>query len=159
GKRRDLDSSIAWVRALALSPDGRRLAVSCHEGAVALFDLGTGKQLWIRKDEERDVWGVAFSLDGKMLATADGRGRVITLWEVETGKERQTLKGPKWGGGSVAFAPDGKTLLSGAGDLFVWNSVTGKVKKMLRGDDDWFAELALSPDGKTLAAVSASKPY
>src|SRR5436309_148316 len=76
------------------SPDRKRLAAAANDGAVDLFDLGTGKRLMTLKGREGDVWGVAFSPDGRMLATTGDK--LVKLWEVASGKERQTLKGPKW---------------------------------------------------------------
>src|SRR5947208_10349706 len=96
-------------------------------------------------------------MDCKRLSKEDGRTKLVTRWEVETGKERQRLKGHYWDVASVVFAPDGKTLLSGASDLFVWDLATGKMKRKLRGHEGLVTELAFSPDGKTLASASQLK--
>jgi WD40 repeat protein len=171
GKRRDLDIRIAQVRAIALSPDGSRLAVTGDAGAVNLLDLGSGKRVWKGKADEGDVWGVAFSPDGRTLATADGKERSVTLWEVASGKERLRLTGHHWGVASVAFAPDGRTLLSGSGDLhpdkkpgrvgelFVWDLVTGKRTRKLLGQKGLVRGLGFSSDGKTLASTNEAWDY
>src|SRR5258708_10261472 len=57
------------------------------------------------------VYSVAFSPDGKMLASGS-EDKTIKLWDVTTGKERATLKGHTGRVMSVVFTPDGKMLAS-----------------------------------------------
>jgi WD40 repeat protein len=74
---------------------------------------------------------VAFSPDGKILASAS-HDKTIKFWDVATGMERATLKGPK-AVRSVAFSPDGRMLVVAGGsidnepgELKVWDIATGK---------------------------------
>ena len=60
------------------------------------------------------VYSVAFSPDGKTLAS--GGGTVVKLWDSRTKLELGTLKGHDDMVNSVAFSPDGKTLASGSRD-------------------------------------------
>lgn len=66
-----------------------------------------------------EVYSVALSPDGKTLASGGGylgpdlKPGEIMLWDVDTGKRRESLKGHSGGVWSVAFSPDGKTLASG----------------------------------------------
>ena len=76
------------------------------------------------------------------------------MWDREDGKELATLSGHKHMVWSLAFSPDGRTLVSGGSDntMIFWDTTTWRV----RGSFDWglgtVRSLAFSPDGMTLAA-------
>jgi WD40 repeat protein len=70
----------------------------------------------------RGLTCMALSWDGRTVATADP-GREIRLWEVATGEVRTQWDGGRGGTASLAFSPDGKTLVVGTGDstILVWD--------------------------------------
>ncbi len=71
---------------------------------------------------------VAFSPNGRILASGASYGTKITLWDIRSGKEVKTLSGNLDGISSVAFSPDGKTLASGSdnGTIKLWDIYSGK---------------------------------
>jgi RNA polymerase sigma factor (sigma-70 family) len=104
----------------------------------------------------RSVWTLAFSPDGKTLATAGSDGRVM-LWDPATGKEQGAFKGHRSQVIVVAFAPDGKTAASVSDDgvLLTWDPATRKARTTTRvpaGQQGW--SLAFTADGKTLVGAS-----
>lgn len=65
---------------------------------------------------EKSIGSVAFSPDGKMIASSSA-DHTVKLWDVATRKVIRTLAGPSWVSGLVRFTPDGKELITGAGEL------------------------------------------
>jgi WD40 repeat protein len=89
------------------------------------------------------VWSVAFSPDGKRLASASS-DKKVKLWDAQSDKELLTLVGHEWIS-DVTFSPDGKRLASGSN---VWDSHSGQqLLTLQRGQ--WI--MAFSPDGKRVA--------
>ncbi|WP_293208259.1 NACHT domain-containing protein [Microcoleus sp. PH2017_01_SCD_O_A] len=101
------------------------------------------------------IFAVAFSPDGKLLATG-GTDGVVRCWDVASGKELLTCKGHSNWVSSVAFSPDNKTLASGSSDktIKLWERHSGECLKTFQGHSDLVRSVAFSPDGKTLATGS-----
>ncbi len=120
----------------ALSPNRKTLAVASgrqiqlasdnDEHDTRLVDAATGKPLLRFGLDRLGYASVAFSPDGRTLATG-GEDKHIRLWEVSTGKERRQLPGHAGRVTGLIFSTDGKTLISASADATVlfWD-VTGK---------------------------------
>jgi predicted NACHT family NTPase len=108
--------------------------------------------------ELTSVLAVAFSPDGKVLATGEKDGRV-RLWNVITGKELLTLRGHSNWVNSVAWSGDSLTLASGSDDNTVklWNVQTGNCVRTLEGHSSGVMSVAWSGDSLTLASGSLDK--
>ena len=107
------------------------------------------------RGHSNSVTAVAFSPDGKRLATASV-DETAKVWDAESGKELRTLRGHSNQVLGVAFSPDGKRLATASVDdtARVWDAESGKELLTLRGHSNYVTAVAFSPDGKRLATAS-----
>jgi sugar lactone lactonase YvrE len=155
------------VHALAVSPDGAKVASADHGKTLKLWNAATGKLLWSHQAHEYEAHVLAFSPDGSTLASGCAREKYpgVKLWDVTTGKVRKRLsargQGPNLGGiRSVAFSPDGSLLASSEvtdNVVFLWTLDKGEILRRLQGHTGAVISLAFSPDGSTLASGSNDK--
>jgi len=125
---------------------------------IAVMDLRTGTNLWTAVAAKVFITALAFSPDGKTLASAAGFAESdIRLWDVATGKESGKLAGHGSWVSSLVFSPNGKKLISSCADQTIrtWDVAEQKCLDVLRGHRQEVWRLALLPDGKTL--VSGAK--
>jgi WD40 repeat protein len=149
------------VSAIAFSPEGRLLATGGHyaEAALpALWDVTTKKQQFRLQGHTFAVWSVAFSHNGKMMATS-GEDKTIKLWDRDTGCVISTLSGHAGPVLSVAFSPDDRILASGSDDrtVRIWDVRLGRQRIALKSHEDSVTSVAFSPDGTVLATASKDR--
>src|SRR5262249_50099032 len=90
---RRLGAPAAQILAVALSPDGRRVAAGgCHDGrgVVRVWDAASGSPVWSATDHAAEVLAVAFAPDGSSFAGAGADG-LVELRDPRTGSVQQTL--------------------------------------------------------------------
>jgi WD40 repeat protein len=115
---------------LALSPDGRTLAVVREDRTIRLLETATGKEVRHWQAHAKAVPLLAFSPDGTLLASLEvGEPPVIRLWDTATGKEFR--------------------------QLLLWEPASGKEMRQFFAYQNWPSALTFSPDGRTLAAIDA----
>jgi WD40 repeat protein len=134
---------------LKFLPDNTTLLMADWHNNVWLWDMVTGGQvLHFRTSGGRNA--LAFSRDGKLLATAPNRR--IALWDTTTGKElpQRLVHGTQIH--SLAFRPDGKVLAGGGADstIHFWDVATGKRKQVLDGPTGRVSAVVHSPNGRFL---------
>ncbi len=156
-----LDGHAEVVRAVAISPDGQRLAAAgglpSQKGEVKIWNLAT-KQVEATIDGHSDcIYAVAFSPDGKSVATAS-YDKMIYLWDAATGKQIRLMKDHIDAVYALSFTADGK-LISAAADrtVKIWNPQTGERLYTFSESTDGVNGIAVSPDGKTVAAAGGDK--
>jgi WD40 repeat protein len=96
------------------------------DGTVRLWDAATGAVLQTLKGHTGRVWAIAFSPDGKQLASASD-DRTVRLWDAATGAALQTLEGHTGRVWAVAFSPDGSCLQTNRGALRIRPSFSTNV--------------------------------
>jgi len=148
GQERAAFSTSNRVYALAFSPDGRLLAAGSGrlqdialsatgsfvpvQGEVTLWDVALGRERAALRKHRAGVRALAFSPDGRTLATG-GFDRSVLLWDAETGLALRTLAGAAGAVRAVAFSPDGQSLaaVGEAGTVKLWNALTGQARLTL----------------------------
>ena len=164
-----LISSRHAVKGLALSPDGKVLAVAAD--GLQLWSAATGQRIGGTLPAADAGGPVAFSPDGSLVAAigTDGKAR---LWKVATQQETGTAVtvGPGASHGALTFSPDGKTFatVEANGTAALWSVVTqrrtgalmtggapGSSGTAAAGGSPG-ASIAFSPDGATLATAGAN---
>src|SRR5439155_13881317 len=106
------------VWAVAASLRGGLLASAGQDGTIALYAADTGKVLRRIETPQSRVRALAFSPDGKVLASTGvlnmvgKRKGLVVLWDVQTGRALRELDGHTSEAWALAFAPDGKSLVS-----------------------------------------------
>lgn len=143
--------------AAAYHPGGHQLATAISN-EVVVWDIGQGKQLLAGQGHTAWVMCVAYSLDGKLIATGS-RDETIRLWDAETGQCMKTLPCPGSWVQTVVFSPDGQYLVSGGSDgaIRLWELETSCCQRMWKGHCDRILALKFSDDGQMLVSNSTDQ--
>jgi eukaryotic-like serine/threonine-protein kinase len=151
----NVDSS---PRAIAFSPDSRKLVAGLDDDMVRIWDITTETSRSLA-GHRKAVEDVAFSPDGSLIASAS-RDTTIRIWDAETGSLRATLPHarPVF---SVAFHPEGRMLASSTGDvvdiargdLTLWDVASARVVQARSALGAMLTKVRFSPDGRRLATA------
>jgi WD40 repeat protein len=160
-----LSTAPRYPKCLAFSPGGDLLAIGTatafnspdQAGIVRVWEIASGRELPTYRGHAGGVLHLAFSPDGKAVASVGGDPRraigEARLWDPRTAREIRTFEGHADCIKAVAFSPDGRLLATGSqdGTVKLWDPGTGRLHRNLGGLTGGVESLAFSPDGARLA--------
>jgi WD40 repeat protein len=138
----------AEVQSVAFAQNGRLIASGGSDHTARLWDVSTGRQTQVFSTTA-NLGAVALAPDSSTLLTG---GRELQLWDVQTGRELRTFDGHSAAIMSVAFGPDGQTVLSGSIDTSarLWDVATGRERRRFMGGGTPVYAVRYAPDGRTV---------
>src|SRR5262245_1486622 len=95
------------VASVAVRPDGARIAAVAFEGTLTVWEVATGREVF-HAGHEKTMRGVAYSPDGRWLASTDGDLKTLCLWDAQTHQLAARFSGHTGSVFALAFSPDGR---------------------------------------------------
>ena len=144
------------VQAARFSPDGSMLALAGFGEPVQLWSVADGKPKSRSLTLPKGYGSIAFAPDGKSLATFDPTTRLITMWDIKTGRSVASI--PQRGGDyQLAMSFDGQLIATYGYEnaCGIWNVGKGQSVAVLDGHNRFVWSIAFSPRDRTLATTES----
>ncbi len=147
-----LKGHTSWIHAVAFSPNGKIILTGSDDETARLWDTETGKELRVLKRSIESTCSIEDGSEEVLVGLMDfpQNSSIKTRAELEKPMDNSTSMC------SVAFSPDGKTILTGSDDwtACLWDTKTGKQLMVLKGHGGSVCSTAFSPDGNTILTGS-----
>ncbi|KAK3810066.1 MAG: quinon protein alcohol dehydrogenase-like superfamily [Benniella sp.] len=171
--RFDLIGHSSAATCVKSSPNGDLIAFASEDTSIRLWDVETGNHLSGSRDGSARLWdvktgfclrilaghedrvnAVAYSPQGRRVASASD-DNTVRVWSVAIGECLMILLDHTDGVLSVAYSPDGSRIATSSKDqtILVWDAETGDLCQILEGHTNWARDVAYSPQGDQLASV------
>ena len=153
-EKKFIDSFGSYGKHAVFSPDGRWLAIDTIE--VELWDIRTPTM--IEKGPKLPAEGLtenlAFSMDGKLLATPDRKNKEVNIWDIASQKRIKSLKHDTWRVEALKFSPDAANPLLAIADsdknIKLYNLPDWQIYATISTSSIY--DIAFTPDGKTIVS-------
>jgi WD40 repeat protein len=144
---------------LKFSPDSSALAVADSSGIVTVRETASGQARTVFRAHSPGigVTALAYSPDGRLLATTGFLEYVVRLWDARNGKLRNELNSGPLGTRAIAFSPDGDLLATAQSDgsAILWGVEDGRERAVVAANSRSLLSVAFSRDGRMLATGGA----
>jgi WD40 repeat protein len=150
----ELETNGSSQLGIAFSSDGRSITTSDFEGSVRIWDARSGTERQVLEGHQGAVWMVAYSPDGRRIASVGDDG--VRVWDAEDGRELMAFRGHEEAVYLVRFTPDSDRLVTGGGhSVRVWDvSPSGGGELLTIGASATSVDsVTFSPDGSRLLTV------
>lgn len=143
-----------YVRSVAFSPDGQRIAVGLQNTTIAMLDARTFEAIEIGRGHAHAVSDVVFHPGGKVLASVS-LDRTVRLWDAATLAPLAVLHGHERVVSRGAFSPDGRRFAthSSDGTIRLWDTRSSVEPGVLTGHSGIVYPVAFAPDGTQFASA------
>ncbi|MBC8288781.1 MAG: hypothetical protein H8E37_00535 [Planctomycetes bacterium] len=151
------------VTAVAISPDGKRLAAACRSEIVLFLDVANPEAPSVRLATEGDlVTNVEFSADGKLLAASGGSPSQYGELRIFNAADGKLISSRRVGTDTLfhgSFSPDAKSIALGGADgaAHIIPLDAKAAVKSIPLHSDWVFDVAFSPDGKKIVTGGRDK--
>jgi WD40 repeat protein len=155
---RTLQGHRRWVRACAVTPDGRHVVSASDDGTLKVWDLDAGHVLATLEGHASGVAACAVTPDGRSVVSASDDG-TLKVWDLDAGRVLATLEGHAAGVTACAVTPDGRRVVSASEDrsLKIWDLAAGSVLATLKGHTWGVTACAVTPDGRRVVSASTDR--
>jgi tricorn protease-like protein len=148
------------IQAIAVSPDGARIAAADTNGSATILEAATGAEVHsFRMALAGEKKSLAYSPDGRLLAGTGEDDTQIDLWDTQTHHRLARLTGHTGFVYSVALSRDGRLLASASSDrtVRVWDVAAARCVAVLTGHTDEVFSAVFHPDGTRLASAGRDR--
>jgi WD40 repeat protein/phage shock protein PspC (stress-responsive transcriptional regulator) len=143
------------VHVVAFGADGSQFATGSTDDVVRLIDAGTGKEVRQFFGCRADIHAVAFTADGRRLAAAGQYDVALRVWDVESGRQMQSIAAaPSWFT-HIAISPDGATIATAgqSSGVSLWEMSTGRNLHNVPTETSMIKSVEFGPDPTQLVVA------
>ena len=147
------------VANVAIRPDASVAAVAGRDGTIRVLRIKDGELVQRLTGHKKRPGALAFSADGKVLASGTDEERSVRLWDLTTARQTLTLEDGFGGPADLAFSPKGD-LIAGSNydaNVRIWDAKSGRLLKTIEDVLVSVFSLSFSPDGSYLAGAGVDQ--